>query len=142
MFTYACENFRRATEATVWLQHEMLKAWLDFWPIALSIPTSDVPVVRDFLETQRRVGKDMVADSLSLLGGSKQDTDQRGDTAEESKHDFQKLEALALDRVQKGLAPPNEIYRQPCPNRIDWGKYPAWARPIDPEVFEGAGHEG
>jgi hypothetical protein len=56
--------------------------------------------------------------------------------------DFEKLEAAALERAQKGFAPPKEIYGLPYRDRIAWGKFPDWARPIDPEVFENSGHEG
>jgi hypothetical protein len=54
----------------------------------------------------------------------------------------QTLERYALERVQKGLAPPREVYAVPNRGRIDWSRFPDWARPIDPEVFEGCGHEG
>jgi hypothetical protein len=48
----------------------------------------------------------------------------------------------AADRMAKGLAPPREIYQAPYRNRIDWSRFPDWARPVDPELFEGSGHEG
>jgi hypothetical protein len=51
------------------------------------------------------------------------------------------LEQEAIDRIKKGLAPPREIYDVQNRGRIDWTALPDWARPIDPEVFEGA-HEG
>jgi hypothetical protein len=34
------------------------------------------------------------------------------------------------------------VYEAQNRNRIDWTKMPEWARPADPELFEGAGHEG
>lgn len=52
------------------------------------------------------------------------------------------LPALALARAKKGLAPPPEVYRAPYRDRINWADFPAWARPTDPEVFEGCSHEG
>jgi hypothetical protein len=48
----------------------------------------------------------------------------------------------ATDRMALGLAPPREIYQLPYRARIDWSRFPEWARPIDPELFEGTGHEG
>jgi hypothetical protein len=54
----------------------------------------------------------------------------------------QTLEQYALERVRKGLSPPREIYEVHNRSRIDWSRFPDWARPIDPEVFEGCGHEG
>src|SRR5271169_1187263 len=48
----------------------------------------------------------------------------------------------AMERMRKGLASPREIYQAPYRNRIDWSQFPDWARPCDPELFEGTGHEG
>jgi hypothetical protein len=52
------------------------------------------------------------------------------------------LLACALARVNKGLAPPREIYLAPYRGQIDWAKLPDWARPSDPELFDGCIHEG
>jgi hypothetical protein len=48
----------------------------------------------------------------------------------------------AEERAKKGLAPPREIYQSPYRTRIDWSRFPDWARPSDPELFEGCSHEG
>jgi hypothetical protein len=56
--------------------------------------------------------------------------------------EFQGLEHQASERVRQGLAPPKEIYDVPYRDRIDWSKFPEWARPTDPEVFQNCGHEG
>jgi hypothetical protein len=53
-----------------------------------------------------------------------------------------KLMQTAAERMRKGLAPPREIYQAPYRDRIDWSQFSEWARPCDPELFEGAGHEG
>jgi hypothetical protein len=55
--------------------------------------------------------------------------------------EVRKLEQRAAERVSQGLAPPREIYQAPYRAQIDWGKFPEWARPSDPEMFKG-GHEG
>ena len=52
------------------------------------------------------------------------------------------LVAVALDRISRGLAPPREVYRSPHRERIDWSRFPEWARPNDPELYEGCSHEG
>jgi hypothetical protein len=52
------------------------------------------------------------------------------------------LERFALERVHKGLPPPREIYNAQNRNRINWSLFPEWARPVDPELFEGSAHEG
>jgi hypothetical protein len=51
------------------------------------------------------------------------------------------LESLATERLKSGFAPPREIYDVQNRRRIDWSSFPDWARPVDPELFEG-GHEG
>jgi hypothetical protein len=96
----------------------------------------------NLLETHYRVGFDVVEASLGFFSGAKETTIQRSDPKQQPSDDVQKLEALALENVQKGIAPPKKIYSVPYRDRIDWAKFPAWARPIDPEIFEGAGHEG
>jgi len=62
--------------------------------------------------------------------------------AELANAEVKKLERLAAERVSQGLAPPREVYQVPYRNQIDWARFPLWARPNDPELFEGAGHEG
>jgi hypothetical protein len=52
------------------------------------------------------------------------------------------LERQAFRRARQGLAPPKEIYEAPYRDRIDWSKFPEWARPTDPDLFLGCGHEG
>jgi hypothetical protein len=56
--------------------------------------------------------------------------------------EVRELQRLAAERVSQGLAPPREIYQAPYRSQIDWGKLPEWARPSDPELFGGSGHEG
>jgi len=55
---------------------------------------------------------------------------------------LQTLEQEALERTQKGLSPPREVYDVQNRSRIDWSRFPEWARPIDPDAFEGTAHEG
>jgi hypothetical protein len=50
--------------------------------------------------------------------------------------------ALARARLRKGLAPPREVYLAPYRDQIDWAQFPDWARPSDPDLFEGCAHEG
>src|SRR5215831_13812256 len=52
------------------------------------------------------------------------------------------LEERARQRMRQGLAPPREIYNIRNRDRVDWSILPAWARPSDPELFEGCAHEG
>jgi hypothetical protein len=55
---------------------------------------------------------------------------------------FRTLERQASERMRQGLAPPTEIYETPYRGQIDWSKFPEWARPSDPELFQDCGHEG
>ncbi len=54
---------------------------------------------------------------------------------------FTDLVHVARERVRAGLPPPREIYEVHNRGRVDWAQFPEWARPSDPELFEG-GHEG
>jgi len=54
----------------------------------------------------------------------------------------EELAAAALERIEQGFAPPREIYSIANRRVIDWSKFPLWARPLDPEVFDGCCHEG
>jgi hypothetical protein len=66
-----------------------------------------------------------------------------GDLSHSSlKIDGQALIKLAQQRMRQGLAPPPQIYRIEYRNRIDWSQFPDWARPIDPQLFDGCCHEG
>jgi hypothetical protein len=66
---------------------------------------------------------------------------EQRETMSQNVNRFQVLERQAAERIRQGLAPPKEIYETPYRERIDWSKFPEWAKPGDPEVFEGA-HEG
>lgn len=54
--------------------------------------------------------------------------------------------ALMVDvidrRVRAGFSPPAEAHLVQNRHKVDWSKYPTWARPADPDMFEGCGHEG
>jgi hypothetical protein len=52
------------------------------------------------------------------------------------------LEQQTLERLRRGAAPPREIYDVQNRGRIDWSTVPDWARPSDPDLFEGCSHEG
>jgi hypothetical protein len=81
------------------------------------------------LDTGFKATETILATAAPVAGGTA--VDQTGD-----------LLARALARTKKGLAPPRECYQVPYRDRIDWSKFPDWARPCDPELFEGCTHEG
>jgi hypothetical protein len=96
----------------------------------------------DLFETQYRVGLKMVEAALRLPGNAEPASEERGGEAPHTADKFHRLESLALERSRKGLAPPRELYGVPYRDRVDWSKFPDWARPINPEVFQDSGHEG
>ena len=52
------------------------------------------------------------------------------------------LIAFACEQMRRGFAPPREIYQVEYRDRVDWAELPAWARPVDPQMFDGCCHEG
>jgi hypothetical protein len=93
-------------------------------------------------ETHCQAGFKIVEAALRIPGGAKASPDEPGGAAPPPTDEFQRLESLAFERTRKGLAPPREIYEVPYRDRLDWSKFPEWARPIDPELFQDSGHEG
>ena len=85
-------------------------------------------------EAQYQAGLSIVEAALGAAG--------RGAGAGPAAAELERLERLAAERVSRGLAPPREAYQAPYRGQIDWGKFPEWARPSDPEMFEGTAHEG
>ncbi len=101
------------------------------------------------------VGQRMMERALSPppvlpgLSGRPAEPGDPGDRAEEGGgpaptlgEKVRQLERLGAERVKQGLPPPRELYRTPYRDLIDWAAFPDWARPIDPDLFENAGHEG
>ena len=91
------------------------------------------------LDTGLHAAQTVLASAAAVPPAEK--TKPRG-VAEAARAGPQELGRLAAERMGKGLAPPREIYQTPYRNQIDWSKFPDWARPTDPELFEGSGHEG
>jgi hypothetical protein len=54
----------------------------------------------------------------------------------------EELARVASARIRQGFAPPAEIYQVQYRSRIDWSEFPEWAKPLDPEAFDGCCHEG
>jgi hypothetical protein len=62
--------------------------------------------------------------------------------AAEAPEELDALVCRALDRVGMGKPPPPEVYDVKYREHIDWLRFPPWARPSDPDVYTGCGHEG
>jgi hypothetical protein len=86
-------------------------------------------------EAQYQAGLSIVEAALGVAG-------QGAGAGPGGAGELERLERLAAERASQGLAPPPEVYRAPYRGRIDWGRFPEWARPSDPELFEGTAHEG
>jgi hypothetical protein len=54
----------------------------------------------------------------------------------------EELTEVAIARMNQGFAPPAEVYQIQYRSRINWNDFPDWARPINPEAFDGCCHEG
>lgn len=54
----------------------------------------------------------------------------------------EELIELAERLARSGVAPPPKIYQVEYRRRIDWSRFPSWARPVDPQMFDGCCHEG
>ncbi|HMF18425.1 MAG TPA: hypothetical protein VKE98_14540 [Gemmataceae bacterium] len=78
----------------------------------------------------------MMTTSTKTLSVEQKETPSKGEEK------LANLEKLAAERLRKGLPPPREIYELPYRDRINWGAFPGWARPTDPELFEECSHEG
>jgi len=92
--------------------------------------------------SQYQAGLKLTEVLLRIPAGEEASSKEKTEAAPEKTDEFRRLEREAAERVKRGLAPPKEIYGTPFRDRIDWSRFPEWARPIYPEVFEGCGHEG
>jgi len=94
------------------------------------------------LASQSQFGITMWNAMLGRAPGLGPASEQQGTVAERgSAGTAGSLEEVTAERLKRGLAPPREIYDVQNRGRIDWSSFPDWARPVDPELFEG-GHEG
>lgn len=92
----------------------------------------------NLFEYQYQAYRRMMEMTLPCTSGHARPEELAGETADE----LERLTNLAEERVRQGLAPPKEIYEVWYRDRIDWSRFPGWAWPCDPDLFEGCGHEG
>jgi hypothetical protein len=92
----------------------------------------------ELLAAQWQAGLKVMAAALGVPGGV---PDAGRPPGAGPRAEPQDLERRALERVGQGLPPPPEAYASPARERIDWSRFPIWARPSDPELFVGS-HEG
>jgi|SRR6516165_8868906 hypothetical protein len=95
---------------------------------------------RTLFETHRLISAHMLGTLQSTPASPS--SDSRAELAQERNETFRSLEDHAAERAQRGFAPPREIYDSPCRDFVDWTRFPTWARPSDPELFDGCVHEG
>jgi hypothetical protein len=77
-----------------------------------------------------------------LLGAAAEPPAPAGVATRPAAEGLDDLMRRGLERVRKGLPPPRELYDVKYREQIDWLRFPEWARPSDPEVYAGCGHEG
>jgi hypothetical protein len=98
---------------------------------------------RDLFDFQLRAGITFRDAVLAAARGLKTGPGQAGRPAQaQAARGIGALEQQARERARRGLPPPREIYDVHNRNRVDWSTLPEWARPSDPELFEGCSHEG
>jgi len=102
------------------------------------VVTSILEYQWQILQAPSQIGVKVLETVVGGTGGSAAAAPQPKRTAEEAAG----LERRALERARQGLAPLREIYAVPYRDRIDWSAFPDWARPSDPEMYQGCGHEG
>jgi hypothetical protein len=163
MFDLVCENVAKAAEASFEMHRETFKRWVALWPGAPATPgptaeqapgfeTTWAEFCEDVLKkqweawaVQFETGLKHVEDASRLASGTidlwwkffemLHLSDVPKATALET------LEQSALEQARRGLPLPRQVYDAQNRSRIDWSRFPCWARPSDPELFEG-GHEG
>jgi hypothetical protein len=160
MFDLVCENVAKAAEASFRMHREAFKRWATLWPDvrgpaavqAQEFETTWAEFCEDVLKkqweawaVQFETGMKQVEDASRLTSG----TIELWWKFFEALHlssvpaatPLETLERAALERARQGLPLPRQVYEAQNRGRIDWSRFPAWARPSDPELFEG-GHEG
>jgi hypothetical protein len=91
---------------------------------------------------QYQVSLQLVERALRVPPRREARPEERGKGESQRADDLRKLERQAVERISRGLAPPKQIYDAPYRDLIDWSRYPDWAWPSDPELFQGSVHEG
>jgi hypothetical protein len=170
MFDQVCANVAKAAEASFAMHQKAFKTWVALWPrpAANSGPGAELEqrfetTWADFCEdvlrkqwdawtAQFQAGLDniegasqLASETINLwwkwfetlqLSCIPQATAGAGKCAA-----LTALEQTALEQAREGLPPPRQVYEAQNRNRIDWSRFPCWAQPSDPELFE-SGHEG
>jgi hypothetical protein len=96
-----------------------------------------------WLEAQYRAGARIMNVLLPRTEGTAADADPGPlAVAPAPPGEPENLARRAEQRLGQGLAPPREIYEVHNRGLVDWSELPAWARPSDPELFDGCSHEG
>jgi len=94
------------------------------------------------LDVQCQVGMTIVESVLGLSPARGVGSPEGHKAEPQPAQKLSSLEQRASARMRQGLAPPRQIYELPYRNRVNWSDFPEWARPSDPELFDGCAHEG
>jgi hypothetical protein len=95
-----------------------------------------------FVEAQYQAAVKFLQAALPVPAIKDMKTEQRGGAAAPTKDDLAEIERLALERVRHGQPVPPALYDVTYRDRVDWFRFPEWARPSDPELFQDCTHEG
>jgi hypothetical protein len=112
----------------------------------LSAATSMLACQWQLFEAQYQAGLKLIAATLGPPSGTTKQVPAAAPASPPAgvviEDEVRRLERLAAQRISHGLPPPREVYQSPYRDRINWEPFPQWARPTDPEAFEGCSHEG
>lgn len=95
-----------------------------------------------FWDVQYQIGMTIVESVLGISAGPEIRSEKPSKAEPMPAEVLPSLEQLAAERLRRGLPPPRQIYDVRYRDRVNWSDFPAWARPTDPELFEGCSHEG
>jgi hypothetical protein len=95
-----------------------------------------------FAEAQYRAAVKFLQAALPVPAAEGVKPQRRGGPAAPTKDDLAEIERLALERARQGQPVPPALYDVTYRDRVDWCRFPEWARPSDPELFQDCTHEG
>ena len=94
------------------------------------------------LETQCGIAKTVLQTTTEVLKPEQSTTGCTETHGSEMVASHELVAEAVERRIGEGLSPPAEAYLVQNREKIDWTRYPGWARPADPDMFNGCSHEG
>ena len=121
------------------LRADQLATFCDSW---WRMVTNLIGCQWNFLAGHQEASLKLMEGMLAILPSKEANFEQRHEAKSQTVDEFRQIHHRATERVRQGLARPKEVYEVPYRDWIDWTQFPEWARPSDPELFQGCSHEG